>query len=233
MPISESTASTPVHYGGFWRRLVALIIDYLFISAVLFGLFASAALVVPNAADLVDLSTFGWLTVERTLESSPPKTTQTGDETKTVTEKIVESTVAGRWVYLHRVIETETDTKSSTGGKSHTTKKTEKTRIDPVTRLEVSGTSGLYYFWVPWLIYAVLMQSSSKQATLGKMAIGVQVTTTDGQKPSYARSLARNLSKVVSAITLMVGFMMAGWTRRKQALHDMMAKCLVVVPPSF
>jgi len=65
------------------------------------------------------------------------------------------------------------------------------------------------------------------------MAIGVQVTTTDGQKPSYARSLARNLSKVVSAITLMVGFMMAGWTRRKQALHDMMAKCLVVVPPSF
>lgn len=217
MSIAESAAPSAVQYGGFWRRLVALIIDYLFISAVLFGLFASVALVVPSAADLVDLSTFGWLTVERTLESSPPKTTQTGDGTKTVTEKIVESTVAGRWVYLHCVTETETDTKSA-NGKSHTTKNTERIRIDPITRLEVSGASALSYFWVPWLIYAVLMESSGKQATLGKMAIGVKVTTIDGQKPSYGRSLARNLSKVVSATILMIGFMMAGWTRRKHCM---------------
>jgi len=56
------------------------------------------------------------------------------------------------------------------------------------------------------------------------------VTTAEGGKPSYPRSLTRNLLKVVSVLTLMIGFMLAGWTRRKQALHDMIARCLVVAP---
>src|SRR5689334_20464662 len=99
-------ASSTMHYAGFWRRLVALIIDYLLVSFALFAAFAVVALFVPSAADLIDLSELGWLTVERTIETKPPTTTETDKETETATEKIVESTVAGRWVYMHRVIET-------------------------------------------------------------------------------------------------------------------------------
>ena len=225
MSASHATTTPAIHYGGFWRRLVALVIDYLIVSASLFAVFATAAALVPTVADLIDLSSFHWLTVERTLEERPAKTVQAGGETKTETEKIVQSTVAGRWVYVHRVIETVTEKNSGTPATS-----TESIRLDPTTHLEMSGVSVWSYFWIPWLIYAVLMESSALQATLGKMAIGLKVTTAEGGKPSYPRSLTRNLLKVVSVLTLMIGFMLAGWTRRKQALHDMMAKCLVVAP---
>jgi uncharacterized RDD family membrane protein YckC len=220
-----------VHYGGFWRRLVALIIDYLLVSFVLFAAFALVALVAPSAADLVDLSEFGWLSVERTLETKPSTTTVTDKGTETATEKIIESTVAGRWVYMHRVIETKTVKKSDgdSDSKSFSSTREERTRLDPATRGEMSGVSPLYYFWIPWLIYAVLMEGGTRQATVGKMAIGLKVTTDGGERNSYPRALARNLLKVLSALTLFIGFAMAGWTQRKQALHDKIAECLVVV----
>ena len=226
--ISSVPAASIMHYAGFWRRAVALVVDYLFVSAVLFAAFAVAALAVPSVAELVDLSDFGILSVERTLEALPAKRTETGDETKTETESIVETTVAGRWTYMHRVIETSTEKK---GSESKPTTSTERVRLDPVTRQEMSGTSALYYFWIPWLIYAAFMESGARQATLGKMAMGIKVTTEDGEKAQFQRSLARNLLKVVSAITLMIGFAMAGWTRRKQAMHDKITDCLVVVSP--
>jgi len=57
--MSASNATTPaIHYGGFWRRLVALVIDYLIVSASLFAVFATAAALVPAVADLIDLSSF-------------------------------------------------------------------------------------------------------------------------------------------------------------------------------
>jgi uncharacterized RDD family membrane protein YckC len=229
--IDANATSSAVHYGGFWRRLVALVIDYLLVSFVLFAAFALVALIAPSAADLVDLSEFGWLTVERTLETKPPVTTQTDKGAETATEKIVESTVAGRWVYLHRVIETETAKKSDSDSDSKTfsSKREERVRLDPATRGEMSGVSPLYYFWIPWLIFAVLMEGGERQATLGKMAIALKVTTDSGAPNTYPRALARNLLKVLSALTLFVGFAMAGWTQRKQALHDKIAECLVVL----
>jgi uncharacterized RDD family membrane protein YckC len=50
----------------------------------------------------------------------------------------------------------------------------------------------------------------------------------DGAQLSWRRALARNLGKLPSAMILLIGFMMAGWTNKKQALHDKMASCLVV-----
>ncbi len=81
-----------------------------------------------------------------------------------------------------------------------------------------------------WLYFA-LMESSSKQATLGKMMIGVIVTDTDGNRISFGRASGRYFGKYVSMITLMIGFIMAAFTKRKQALHDMMAGCLVIRRP--
>lgn len=80
---------------------------------------------------------------------------------------------------------------------------------------------------VPWLYFA-LFESSAHQATPGKMICGIIVTNLNGQRISFARATGRYFGKILSALILGIGFMMAGWTRRKQALHDMLADCLVL-----
>ena len=81
---------------------------------------------------------------------------------------------------------------------------------------------------IVWLYYTI-MESSSKQATLGKMALGLVVTDMDGKKISLSRATGRHFGKIVSFMTMMIGFILAGITPRKQALHDMIAGCLVMV----
>ena len=83
---------------------------------------------------------------------------------------------------------------------------------------------------IVWLYYA-LMESSSKQATLGKMALGIVVTDMNGDRISFGRATGRHFAKFVSFLTLFIGFIMAGFTEKKQALHDMIASCLVVQKP--
>jgi uncharacterized RDD family membrane protein YckC len=83
---------------------------------------------------------------------------------------------------------------------------------------------------VRWLYFA-LQESSGAQATLGKRLLGIQVTDRQGQRIGFGRATGRFFGKIVSAITFCIGFMMAGWTQRKQALHDMLADTLVVRKP--
>jgi len=85
---------------------------------------------------------------------------------------------------------------------------------------------------VPWLYWA-LMESSSHQATLGKMALGLNVTDLKGERLSFGRATGRYFGKFVSELILYIGFMMAGWTAKKQALHDIMAGTLVVKKQSL
>jgi uncharacterized RDD family membrane protein YckC len=80
---------------------------------------------------------------------------------------------------------------------------------------------------VNWLYYAI-MESSTKQATLGKMAMGIKVTTLEGQRINFGRATGRYFGKIISGIILLIGYIMAAFTERKQALHDMMAGTLVV-----
>jgi uncharacterized RDD family membrane protein YckC len=61
------------------------------------------------------------------------------------------------------------------------------------------------------------------------MALGIVVTDLSGRQVSFARALGRNLGKIISSLVLTIGYIMAGLTARKQALHDMMAECLVVM----
>lgn len=81
--------------------------------------------------------------------------------------------------------------------------------------------------FIGWLYYA-LMESSNTQATVGKMALGLYVTDLNGNKIGFGRATGRYFGKIVSSIILCIGFMMAGWTAKKQALHDMMAGTLVL-----
>lgn len=78
-----------------------------------------------------------------------------------------------------------------------------------------------------WL-YSAYMESSSTQATLGKMALGLKVTDLDGERISFGRASARFFCKYISGALLAIGYIMAGFTARKQALHDMIAATLVV-----
>jgi uncharacterized RDD family membrane protein YckC len=78
-----------------------------------------------------------------------------------------------------------------------------------------------------WLYFA-FFESSRLQATPGKLAISSRVTDLEGNRISFGRATGRFFGKYVSELILMIGFMMAGWTKKKQALHDMMAGTLVV-----
>jgi len=78
-----------------------------------------------------------------------------------------------------------------------------------------------------WLYYA-LLESSAWQATLGKKALGLEVTDMQGMRISFGRATGRFFAKIISGIILFIGFIMAGFTERKQALHDMIAGTLVI-----
>jgi len=80
---------------------------------------------------------------------------------------------------------------------------------------------------VGWLYYA-LMESSKQQATLGKIALGLKVTDMEGKKISFARATGRYFGKIISNMIFMIGYILAGLTEKKQALHDMIAGCLVI-----
>lgn len=79
---------------------------------------------------------------------------------------------------------------------------------------------------VNWLYYA-LMESSAKQATLGKLALGLVVTDMQRERISFGRASGRYFGMIVSGLILGIGFLMCAWTERKQCLHDSMAGCLV------
>lgn len=78
------------------------------------------------------------------------------------------------------------------------------------------------------MLYYVLMETSKYQATVGKIALGLKVTDMNGEKLDVTKSLIRNLSKIISGLILYIGYIMAGFTDKKQALHDMIASTLVV-----
>lgn len=49
-----------------------------------------------------------------------------------------------------------------------------------------------------------------------------------GGRISLGQAFIRYFAKFLSAMILYIGFMMAGWTEKKQALHDKLAGTLVV-----
>jgi uncharacterized RDD family membrane protein YckC len=86
------------------------------------------------------------------------------------------------------------------------------------------ATASLVLTW----LYHALMESSEWQATLGKKALGLVVTDMAGQRVSFARSTGRHFGKIITnMVPLFIGYIMVGFTAKKQALHDMLAGCLV------
>lgn len=85
---------------------------------------------------------------------------------------------------------------------------------------------GLYY--VAAGLYYSLLESSASQATIGKMALGIKVTDEHGQRLTWPHAIGRWFAAGLSYLTFYIGFFAAAFTERKQALHDLVAKTLVV-----
>jgi uncharacterized RDD family membrane protein YckC len=81
---------------------------------------------------------------------------------------------------------------------------------------------------VSWFYYA-LSESSSWQATLGKKMLNLKVTDMTGQPISFGRASGRFFARIITKlIPFGVGYILAGFTEKKQAIHDMIANCLVL-----
>jgi len=78
----------------------------------------------------------------------------------------------------------------------------------------------------PWYYHAK-MESSFKQATLGKILLGIMVTDMNGNRLSFGKATVRFWTKIISAITV-IGFIIVLFTKKKQALHDIIADTLVI-----
>jgi uncharacterized RDD family membrane protein YckC len=76
--------------------------------------------------------------------------------------------------------------------------------------------------------YFILMESSERQATVGKLAMGIKVTDLNGQRITRMAAFIRFIGKIVSGIILLIGYIMAAFTEKKQALHDIIANTLVL-----
>ncbi len=96
-----------------------------------------------------------------------------------------------------------------------------------VTLFSTLSSAALLTFILQILYFAIL-QSGSRQATLGKMALGLKVTDMNGEKIDFGKAVIRELSKLISYAILLIGYIMAGFTEKKQALHDIIPGTLVV-----
>ena len=78
------------------------------------------------------------------------------------------------------------------------------------------------------LFYYAIMESSKAQASLGKMALGIKVTDLDGNRISFGKAFLRAIGKLISSSIMLIGYIMAAFTEKKQGLHDIIANTIVV-----
>ena len=82
----------------------------------------------------------------------------------------------------------------------------------------------------PWPYYA-LCEASRWRGTVGKRAVGIQVEDVEGGHATRVQTSVRFFLKFVSAALLGVGYLMAAFTKRYQALHDIGANTVVTRAP--
>jgi uncharacterized RDD family membrane protein YckC len=84
------------------------------------------------------------------------------------------------------------------------------------------------YALVFGILYYSVFEAGSKQATFGKQFVGFKVTDLEGRRISFFRALIRNITKILSFGLLLIGILIIPFTKRHQALHDIICKTLVV-----
>lgn len=96
-------------------------------------------------------------------------------------------------------------------------------------RLTVLATAAYYLIGIPISVaYFVLQESSPRQATWGKRVLGLYVQTEEGTTLTRGRAIGRYCGKFLSGFTLGIGYLIAAFTPRKQALHDLIVRSVVL-----
>jgi uncharacterized RDD family membrane protein YckC len=93
--------------------------------------------------------------------------------------------------------------------------------------LAMVGSAMLVTFAIT-ILYFALMESSKSQATLGKLAVGIKVVDTEGNRLSFGKAFLRSIGKIISGMIMYIGYIMAAFTEKKQGLHDLIANTLVI-----
>ena len=204
-------------FAGFWKRLLALIIDAITVSFIVLPFALIIGLISPNAL-LVEVP-FELFTTTETLSQKPEIIEEHADGSTSVVEiSIVKENVLGLFENYYSVKTT----------KSHNQIESTKTLISKDNELEITKTTSSDIEFYVLFIYWIVFESSVWQASFGKKILGIKVTTITGNRPTIFQAIARNLLKILSGIILFIGFMMAGWTSNKQALHDKISNMLVI-----
>lgn len=94
-------------------------------------------------------------------------------------------------------------------------------QFPPVTRLGI-----LVMYLMMWL-YFTFFEASSWQATPGKRVLRLYVTDLNARPITFPRAAFRNVARIISGV-LLIGYFVAGFTQKKQALHDILTGCLVM-----
>jgi uncharacterized RDD family membrane protein YckC len=105
----------------------------------------------------------------------------------------------------------------------------DETTIAPMISqmMAMAGVTQIVFLTIQTLYYT-FMESSKYQASVGKIVLGLKVTDMNGGRLDFTKALVRNLCKIISSMILLIGYLMAAFTEKKQALHDMIASTLVV-----
>lgn len=80
---------------------------------------------------------------------------------------------------------------------------------------------------ITWLYFA-MMESSERQATFGKAIFNMRVTDANGNRLSFAHASGRFFAKIINNMTCGIGWILAGFTEKKQGLHDLIAGTVVI-----
>ncbi|WP_252229139.1 RDD family protein [Clostridium sp. ZBS15] len=96
-----------------------------------------------------------------------------------------------------------------------------------IKKIILGNLGVIIYLVIPWLYYS-FFESSNGKATLGKKALGIIVVDANNNKISFLRATVRYWSKYISLIIFFIGYIMAGFTKKKQALHDIISVTYVI-----
>ncbi len=206
----------PRIYATFWGRCLALIIDYLIVSAAVLPVLILIAWRAPNSIELQ--TPFDVFTSERVISTESVPEKNVDGSTTIVDTRLIEKTVLWKWTYLYR------EQVKHFAGK----KETERHLLDPVTKTEIHISQSSNWALFVLLFYCGAMESSRFQASLGKRAMGIQVVDQAGNRLTFGRAIGRNLAKFFSMLPCFIGFALPLWSKDRQALHDLIACCYLI-----
>jgi uncharacterized RDD family membrane protein YckC len=92
----------------------------------------------------------------------------------------------------------------------------------------IISLGGLTFIPIAKFFFSIVMESSSRQGTWGKVLMGLRICDEQGNRLSFGRALVRNLSKILSSGTLGLGYLIGFFNKKQQCLHDLIAGTLVV-----